>query len=148
MAVGMNEFSAKFAATFFSRWPAWRDFAQVISDDEGVGYLSVEIPNPTAPDRTLAISTADDQVTVSLDSWHAHYYPFSDVPDEAGIRDACAVIEGLLAESLVVVVTRTDGNFRSSKIFPTDELSALSRTLAEGYVISWKSTFDRAIREA
>lgn len=100
----MSPFSAAVVAEILAVVPEWRDFVREELGADGRGFFVVELPAPEGSRAIggLRIATADDEVTVSFDHYHAHF-------ERWGVRErgmeheaASTLVYALLGDELVV----------------------------------------------
>ena len=139
----LNEYSAQVASELFAVHPEWTGFAA--AED---GALVVRIPCPV-PDRPeIAIYTADDEITVGYDRWHAHYDCWSDIPHDQGFQDALACINDLLSEQTAVAVTMTGDQWAGSRTLEIGDEADPPGPGQHVYVRSWLGTRDSVVHAA
>jgi hypothetical protein len=123
------------------RFPTWHRFAEIAGDEAS------KVPQPGS-DRSLWISTEDDEVTIGFDKWHCHESAWLG-DDEASVeadivRRSIELIEDILDEREVVIVRFRDGTWVGSNLEAAcDEIEAISGEVAR--VFSWRGTLDRVI---
>jgi hypothetical protein len=146
----LNAFSRAFADHLFRAFPEWRALARVEREDgEETGYLIVEVPSASGAAEPLSVWTVDDEVTVSFDAFHTHFWWPVGEAEVSSAEDPITFIREILTETLVVVSWWNEGEARRSTAQPAAEAVELSggrERITRARVRSWKGTFDREVQ--
>lgn len=140
---GLNAFSRRAAERLFQAHPEWGQFAH--SED---GILVIEVPSPCS-DRSLLVTTHDDELTVYLQpfAWHAHYGPYLNLKETEFLDQAVEEIDLVLNEKTLIAEHTVSGKWTRSSSFPVDEPDDLRPRRNELVRLrSWRGTHDRDIR--
>jgi hypothetical protein len=140
----MNEFSERFARALLDRYPAWREFIRKPRGEDQIDALYLDVPRGKGDTVMLAITTEQDEVTVSFDGWHDHFGFWPGVTEEEAFSGALDAIDAIVRdESLAVLVTR-DGAWKwSSVIAPGEHVEIGEDEVAQ--ITSWSGRFDQSI---
>jgi hypothetical protein len=120
----MDSFTETVSAELFSRFPEWSQWSRLEKDEAGRTYLRVDVPAlPEAEAISgLIVSTAEDEVTVQFDYYHAHY-AFLFPPSESDEAEdaALSLIGQLLSEEVAVVSWWQGDQWRGSSLATAGE---------------------------
>jgi hypothetical protein len=143
----MNEFSERFAHALLDRYPAWREFIRKPQGEDQTDALYLDVPRGKGDAVMLAITTEQDEVTVSFDGWHDHFGCWPGVTEEEAFSSALDTIDAIVRDqSLAVLVTR-DGAWKwSSVIAPGEHVEIEKDEVAQ--ITSWSGRFDQSITSA
>ena len=81
----MDDYSLAVAKELFAAFPQWQALARTEPTDDGGSFLALEVapPKQANVEYPLMIQTEDREITVSFDSFHAHFDQW------AGLWHAC-----------------------------------------------------------
>lgn len=100
----LDDYSSSVASELFADFPEWQQFAREESNENGAGYLVIEVPAPNASQvsQGLVITTCDAEVTVYFDSYHSHFETWRPATPVDDFWSALPFVQGLLNESIAV----------------------------------------------
>jgi hypothetical protein len=95
----LDEFSKSVSVQIEMHFPEWAERAQV-EDNDGNYALAITVQSPSkAISYPLRIDTWGEEVTVSIDSYHAHFFKFEDGTDS----DAVTFIKRIISDKFAIV---------------------------------------------
>ncbi len=155
----MNHYWRQFAEILFAAFPEWRifmldDLPEVFSGHTSRSLI-VRVPCPasagwpTAHNRQ-SIDTADDEILILLDRFHAHFGNFSDVQESISFTGAISFLRRLVSEEFCIAIAMNGDEWQASMtILPGQQPDFLSGRrsipLPSGnfvYVRSWHGAYD------
>ncbi|HWR51221.1 MAG TPA: hypothetical protein VN428_08950 [Bryobacteraceae bacterium] len=106
----LDELSLSFADRLFRDFGAWEEYAELLTDDEGLptGAFRLSVPQPRR-DRSLDVRTDEGEITVSFGFWHAHFGSYMGISDQEAVALALEEIHSILEERSVVRVSFKGG---------------------------------------
>jgi hypothetical protein len=124
------------------KFPEWRALVSPRTDQAGRDYLLVEVKPPASAnvEHGLAIYTANDEVTVSFDTFHSHFREWNEE-----YESALEFIEQVVTERIAIVSWWFDDKWLgSSYVAAGHEPEHRSRPPRSNRirVRSWKGTFN------
>jgi len=141
----MDDFSKSISEKFKETFPSWAKYC-CEKQYEDTFVLEVKIPRPINDGVPfLALDTCDDEVTVSFDSYHAH---FSDFGNEKSFDDALNFINKIISEKYAMVSYSRGTNWCGSELIASCNLPQDNSEYpyADTLVIrSWNGSFDQEI---
>ena len=171
----LNPYSQNFADVLFNAFPDWKQYRhnelpEIFSADVR-GSLIVRVPCPSlshwpALDNWLLIDTADHEVTITWDRYHAHFDNWSDLAETEEFNKATNFLQSLISEDIWIAVAMSInhewcGSTHIYKEFNATNLAEFTkqvtihcdREIASGmlsalsgiYVRSWQGTYDRPL---
>lgn len=118
MASPMNQFSRTVAREVFRAFPELKRFESVAEDDGEVTlYVEVDAPSGNAK-QPLRVYTRNDEITVSFDAYHAHYFEF----DSGDGDDAHTLLSQILSDEYAVVSYWRDEQWCGSTVLDKQNL--------------------------
>jgi hypothetical protein len=142
----MNESSAV-AEAIFAAFPEWRALARVQQAADGSSFLVVEVTPPPAAraERGLIVHTANGEVTVGFDHYHAHFDRGVADGEPFGLQAALELARQILEERVAIASWWFDDEWQSSSQIaagsspsPPSGSSRSNRVR----VRSWRGTFN------
>ena len=100
----------------FAAFPEWRALARRERAEDGSSYIFIHVlPPPAAKVHDgLLIHASDDEIAVSFDFYHAHFYALTDDGEHFGTLAAIEFIKQILSERVAVVSWWLDDAWRGS----------------------------------
>ena len=146
----LNAYSQRFAEFLFASFPEWKAFAVEALPEvflyAAKGSLIVRVPCP-APSlwppthNWLLIDTADDEIIISWDAFHAHFDSFSGIPEHLGFTDAITFIKELIEEKLCIAVAMDGDEWRGAMVIHPGDKPKFDHG-GKPYTRSWRGTYD------
>ena len=144
MLNALEGFHREVAMQVCADYPEWEVIASVDqSDGAAIFVLSVTPPNCEIA-YPLRIDTSNDEVTVSFDAYHAHFYDYRDGTD----FDAATFISGIVSGVYVVVSYWQDDRWRGSTFVEGGNIPSDNERHPDANRIrvrSWSGELDRDI---
>lgn len=100
------------SALILGEFPDWKDYAG-IDEYNGEIYFNVVLPSPSKNiENPLRVYTYQDEITVSFDAYHAHFYEFKE--EDSEILDDDAFLFSLFK--------KMSGSFPVQEVSPSYEI--------------------------
>ena len=144
----MDNFSVNASEVLFSEFPKWRGLARVERADDGAEFLIIEVAAPPEADAAfgLVIDTANEEITVGFDHYHAHFDSFVGDGEHFGTKAALEFIKQILSERVAVVSWWSDETWRGSAQTEAGKAPSVPTWTAGGTnrvrVRSWRGTLN------
>jgi hypothetical protein len=145
----LNEFSQRFAALAFARFPELERHVVASREFQHDGDLYIEFPCPFPAELQwpLCIWTERErEVSVGLDACHTHFTCGRDSTESEVFAEALSFLEGIFAERVVVVSFVPDGRLAGSSFHSPDEIETEIAETPPGILVrvrSWRGTYLR-----
>jgi hypothetical protein len=113
----MDTFSLISNEQLFAAFPEWRALARRERAEDGSSHLVVQVLPPVEAmvyHHGLLVCTSDEDVTVSFDFYHSHFYELTGDGDHFGTMAALEFIKQILSERVSVVSWWLDDEWRGS----------------------------------
>ena len=140
----LDEFSKSVWMQIEKHFPEWMEFAQVEESDGNYALAITVQPPSKAVSYPLRIDTWGEEVTVSIDSYHAHFFEF----DGGTSADAVTFVKRIIGDKFAIVSYWRDEQWCGSHMltaehFPTsnDEHPYANRIR----IRSWAGSLDKDI---
>ncbi|WP_213998159.1 hypothetical protein [Arsukibacterium sp.] len=141
----MDEFSEKIANKFRSQFPRWISYCGAVNRD-GAVIFEAKIPFPGSKrDAFLTLATDNQEVTVYLDSYHAH---FDDFGENNSNSDALVFVQKIISNEYVVVSYWRDSQWCGSEHVPINALPTGNEEYPYANLVkmySWLGNYDNEI---
>lgn len=100
----LDDYSSSVARELFADFPEWQQYAREENTEDGVGYLVIEVPAPTASQASEGISvmTYNTEVTVSFDYYHSHFETWRSTTPDDEFWSALPFVKSLLNDAIAV----------------------------------------------
>jgi hypothetical protein len=149
----LDEYSQVAAQRILERFPDWRTRI-VLRRPNGYdhAFADFELPCPSpAIEHGLWVSTADEEITVGLHTYHTHFTNYNEGFDAQHIDDALDHVQELLDERTVIVSWYSGERFAGSSSVDAavaeaapSFISGVTRTTRR----SWRGTYDQSTENA
>jgi hypothetical protein len=145
----MDTFSLILNEQLFATFPEWRALARKERAEDGSSCLVVSVPPAGAEVRHhgLLVCSSDEEVTVSFDFYHAHFYAMTGDDGHLGAPAALEFITQILSERVSVVSWWFDEEWRGSAQLeagatPQPPWWLVSGSFNRVRVRSWRGSFN------
>jgi hypothetical protein len=120
----MDTFSLISNEQLFAAFPEWRALARWEQAENGSLYLIVRVLPPTSAQvhHGLLISTSNEEVSVSFDFYHSHFYELNGDEDHLETLVALELINQILSEQVSVVSWWLDTEWHGSALLKAGAL--------------------------
>ncbi len=82
----LSQYSKEMSALILGEFPSWKEYAG-IDEYNGEVYFNVAVPSPSSKiESQLRVYTYQDEITVSFDAYHAHFFEFKEEDDEIAVN--------------------------------------------------------------
>jgi len=145
----MNKFQLDTIAKILERFPEWRPFSNTVVNQYGEEAIVFEIQSPIKSDckLTLKIIITTEEIIVSFDAFHSHFY---DWVDPEPFNSAQSFVEDLFDENLAIVSWWDNDQWKGSSYYYTKERNPTARSISKfnkQVIRSWNGTYNNEIRE-
>ncbi len=144
----LSQYSKKMSALILGEFPGWKDYAG-IDEYNGEVYFNVVVPSPSNnAEGPLRVYTYQDEITVSFDAYHAHFYEFKEESSEIEDDDAFSFITKIINGLHAVVSYWHDDQWNGSTLLPEEEFPINNEEYPYANKIkirSWYGNLDREI---
>ncbi|MCG8052446.1 MAG: hypothetical protein JAZ15_14680 [Candidatus Thiodiazotropha endolucinida] len=114
----LSQYSREMAAQILEVYPEWQDVAD-IDTYNGETYFNLEITPPSNNVKApLRIYTYGDEITVSFDSYHGHFYDLVNI--DGG--DAKTLIDQIISDNSTVVSYWWDDEWCGSMLLDSSDV--------------------------
>jgi hypothetical protein len=113
----MDTFSLILNEQLFATFPEWRALARKERAEDGSSCLVIHVLPPAGTDvhhHGLLVCSSDEEVTVSFDFYHSHFYALTGDDNHLGAPAALEFIQQILSERVSVVSWWLDEEWRGS----------------------------------
>jgi hypothetical protein len=114
----LDEFSKSVSMQIEMRFPEWADLAQVEENDGNCALAITVQPPSKAISYPLRIDTWGEEVTVSIESYHAHFFEFEDGTES----DALTFVKRIIGGKFAIVSYWRDEQWCGSHMLTAEHL--------------------------
>jgi len=117
----LSQYSKEMSAQILEEFPNWREQAGT-NEHNGEKYFDLRVVPPSSNiESPLRIYTYQDELTISFDAYHAHFFEFKENDDEIKDDDAFSFIKRIISDSYAVVSYWRDDQWCGSTLLPEEE---------------------------
>lgn len=148
MTKELSEYSKEISAQILVEYPEWEEYSGTDEYNGEVYFLIEVMPPSNNVENPMRVYTYQDELTVSFDAYHAHFYEFVEEDPAMKDDDASTFIKKIVNDSHAVVSYWHDEQWCGSTLLRKEEFPTDNEEYPYANIIkfrSWSGKLDKEI---